>query len=118
MAAFLHSLRHSLNEKVVHIYTDNKACKYMLINVRAKLSRPNLQVIINEMRKICTQHEIIPWAEHVPGKQNIIPDALCKNEPIPDNLVHTCIILISATNSVQLAAVSCRDVVINEKHLC
>ena len=37
--AILTLLRHFLNEKVVYIYTDNNACKYMLINVRAKLTR-------------------------------------------------------------------------------
>ena len=26
---FLHSLRYSLNKKVVHIYTDNEDCKYI-----------------------------------------------------------------------------------------
>ena len=46
------SLRHSLNEKVVYIHTDSEACKCMLINMRAKLSRPDLQLIINETGKI------------------------------------------------------------------
>ena len=72
----------------------------MLIDVRAKLSQPDLQLIINEIGKICLQHEIIPCVEHIPGKQNIIPDALNEIKPIPDNLVHNCTILISATNSV------------------
>ena len=89
----LHSLRHSLNEKVVYIYTDSKACKYMLINMRSKLSRPDLQLIINEMRKTCLQHEMIPCVEHIPGIQNIIPDALSRNGPIPNNLVHNCTIV-------------------------
>ena len=47
--------------------------------------------------------------EHVPGKQNIIPDALSRNKHIPDNLV---------TNAVQLAAGSCRIMIMNEKHSC
>ena len=90
----------------------------MLINMRAKLSRSDLQLIINEICKICTQHEMIPWVEHIPSKQNIIPDALSRNKRIPDNLVHNCTILTSATDSVQLAADLCRDISINKKHLC
>ena len=115
--AFLHSLRHSLNEKVVHVYTDNEACKCSLVNMRAKLSRPDLHLNINEMCKICMHHEINPQVEHIPGKQNILPDALSRNEPIPDNPAYNCAILTSATNSAQLAADVCRNMVINEKHL-
>ena len=87
----------------------------MLINMRAKLSRPDLQLIINEMCKICIQHEIIPLVEDIASKQNIIPDALSRNKPIPDDLVHNCTILTSATPSVQLAADLCHDIVTNEK---
>ena len=72
----------------------------MLINVRSKLSRPDLQLIINEMCKICVQHGMIPWVEHIPGKQHIIPDAFRRNKPVPDNLIHNCTISISAANSV------------------
>ena len=86
--------------------------------MREKLSRPDLQLIINETCKICIQHEIIPWVEHTPGEQNIILVALSKNEPILDNLFHNCTILTSATESVQLTADSCRDMVINKKHSC
>ena len=68
------------------------------------------------MCKICVQHEVIPWVEHVPDKQNIIPDVLSRNKPIPDSLVHNWTILTSTTNSVQLKADLCRDIVINEKH--
>ena len=76
MFAFLHSLRHSPNKKVIHIYTNNEAC-----NMRAKLSRPDLQLIMNEIYKICKQHEIIPWLEQILGKQNIIPARLAKIVP-------------------------------------
>ena len=75
-------------------------------------------LMINEICKICKQHEILPWVEHIPGKQNAIPDALGRNEPIPDDMNPDCTVLTSATNSVQLAADSCRDMVKNEKHSC
>ena len=47
----------------------------MLINMRAKLSRPDIQLIINEIGKFCAQYENVPWLKHIPSKQNIIPDA-------------------------------------------
>ena len=47
----------------------------------------------------------------------MIPDALSRNKPTPDSLVYNCTILTSTTICAQLAAVSCRDTIINEKHL-
>ena len=90
----------------------------MLINARAKLNRLDLQLISNEMCKICIQHEMTPWVEHLPSKQNIIPDVLSKNKHITDDLVHNCTNLTSATDSVQLAVDLCRDVMMNEIHSC
>ena len=115
--SFLHSLRHTLKQKVVHIFTDNEACKYMLISMRAKLNRPDLQILINEICKICIQYEIIPWIDHIPGKKNIIPDALSRNKSIPYKLSNKCTNRISATNSLQLAANLCKNIIINKKYL-
>ena len=115
--SFIHSLRHSLKGKVVHIYTDNEACKYMLIKMRAKLKRPDLQVIINEICKIFIEFEIVPWIEHIPGKDNIIPDALSRNKDIPHDLLIKCTNRISATSSIQLAADLCKNIIINKKYL-
>ena len=53
MFAFLHSLRHSLNKKVVPIFTDNEERRHVIINMPAKLSRPDLQLIIKEKCRIC-----------------------------------------------------------------
>ena len=115
--AFLQSLRHSLKKKEVYIYTDSEPFKYMLINMRAKLKRPDLQLQINEMRKICVEPEIIPQVEHIPGKQTVIPNALTRNEPIPDNLAHNGTNITSATNSVQVAADLCCNILIDEEQL-
>ena len=115
--SFIHSLRHSLKGKVVHIYTDNEACKYMLIKMRAKLRRPDLQLLINELCKIFIEYEIISWIEHIPGKDNIIPDALSRNKDVPSDLRFKCTNRISTTSSIQLAADLCKNIVINRKHL-
>ena len=55
--------------------------------------------------------------EHIPGKQNKIPDALSRNKPIPNDLQYKCIQKIDTTQSVQLAANLCRDIIIKNKHL-
>ena len=114
---FVHALRFSLSKKVTHIFTDNEACKYMLINMRSKLSRPDLQCIINEICKLCIEFAIIPWVEHIPGKQNTIPDALSRNKPIPFHLSNKCITRIPTTASVQMAANLCKNILINNKLL-
>ena len=49
-----------IGSKVIYIYMNNEACKCMLINMQAKLSLTDLQLIISEMCKICLQLEIIP----------------------------------------------------------
>ena len=88
----------------------------MLIKMRAKLRRPDLQLLINELCKIFIEYEIIPWIEHIPGKENIIPDALSRNTDISSNLRFKCTNRILATSSIQLAADLCKTIVINRKH--
>ena len=61
----------------------------MLINMQAKLSRPDLQLIINQTCKISVQPDIVSWVEHIPGKQNAMPDVSSRNKTISDNLVHS-----------------------------
>ena len=114
---FIHALKDTLHSKVLHVFTDNEACKYMLINMRSKLTRPDLQCIINEICKILIKNAIILWIEHIPGKQNIIPDALSRNKPIPTPLSHKCTKQIDTTQSVQLASDLCKNIIINIKHL-
>ena len=115
--SFIHALRFSLQHKVVHAFTDNEACKYMLINMRSKLTRPDLQLVINEICKILIEFGIILWMEHIPGKENIIPDSLSRYKPIPSHLIHNCYNQIDTTQSLQLASNICKNVIINIKHL-
>ena len=115
--SFIHAMRVSLQNKVVHVFTDNESCKYMLISMRSKLTRPDLQCIINEICKILIKFAIILWVEHIPGKQNIIPDTLSRYKPIPTHLVHNCKTKLDTKKSTQLAATLCKNILININHL-
>ena len=116
---FVHALRHHLKQKVVHIYTDNEPVKFMLISMRSKLYRPDLQILINKICKYSIKYQFHLWIEHIPGKNNIIPDALSRNFVNPfksDN--HTIYNKqINTTDSLQYASNLCKDIKINEKHL-
>ena len=85
--------------------------------MRSKLTRPDLQCIINEICKIFIEYNIVPWIEHIPGKKNIIPDALSRDKPIATHLIQKCTIKINANNAIQRAANLCKDIVINNKYL-
>ena len=115
--AFLESIKLNLKNKTIHIYTDNEACKFMLINMRSKLSRPDLQSIINQICKIFIEFAINPWVEHISGKLNIIPDALSRDKPIPINLSSKCTIQIDARDAIQNASNICKNILIKNKFL-
>ena len=67
-----------LNDTLIEIFTDNVACKYMLINMTAKLTRPDLQILINDICKLCVRRRVLLWMEHIPGVENKIADALSR----------------------------------------
>ena len=85
--------------------------------MRSKLTRPDLQSIINQICKIFIEFAITPWVEHIPGKLNIIPDSLSRNKQIPSNLRHKCTNQIDVHNAIQIASDLCKDIVINNKFL-
>ena len=89
----------------------------MLISMRSKLSRPDLQSIINQICKIFIEHAITPWIEHIPGKLNTIPDALSRDQHIPTDLAHKCSIEINARDAIQNASDLCKNIIIKNKFL-
>ena len=113
----IYSLRNECKNKVLHVYTDNEGCKYMLINMRCDLRRPDLQAIINEICKICIEYAIIPWFEHIPGKDNVIADALSRYKPNPFNSAAKYNKQINTTAALQYASDLCRDIAIKPKLL-
>ena len=74
------STRHgsAINDSLIEVFTDNVACKYMLINMTAKLTRPDLQILIDEICKLCVTRRIHLWMEHIPGDENKVADALSR----------------------------------------
>ena len=71
-------LGHSIEDSLIEIFTDNEACKYMLINMTAKLGRPDLQTLINNICEFCIRRRVHLWMEHIPGSENLIADALSR----------------------------------------
>ena len=63
------SLQQSLLHKVIHIFTDNEAVKYMLIKMRSDLKRPDLQSLINEICKSSIDYQFNMWIEYSRGGQ-------------------------------------------------
>ena len=68
----------ALNDTLIEIFTDNIACKYMLINMTAKLTRPDLQILINDICKLCCDRRMHLWMEHIAGEDNKVADALSR----------------------------------------
>ena len=54
------------------------ACKFMLINMRSKLYRPDLQIMINDICMLLLSLRWLPRFEHIKGKLNITADALSR----------------------------------------
>ena len=85
ISGYLHlpdSMKKRLRNKTVHTFMDNESCKYKKL-IHAVHIRPDLQTLINEICKICIKYAIVPWFEHIPGKDNVMPDALSRNKKHP-----------------------------------
>lgn len=55
------------------------ACKYMLINMRSKLSRPDLQILINSICGACIEYHFNIWMDWISTKDNYTADNLSRN---------------------------------------
>ena len=84
--AMISALRENLGDKLQYqtlaIFTDNEACKWMLMSMSSRLYRPDLQVLINDICRLCIKYRFHIWIQHVEGKKNIIADALSRFLPV------------------------------------
>ena len=67
-----------LNDTLIEVFTDNIACKFMLINMTSLLARPDLQILINDICELCVRRRVHLWMEHIPGDDNKVADALSR----------------------------------------
>ena len=74
----IHALQDKLDRKWIHVFTDNDSVKWMLIKMRSRLSRPDLQILINKICEILLKRRIELWIDHIPGEDNVCADALSR----------------------------------------
>ena len=107
---FIHHSAPSLRNKTVHIYTDNIAVKYMLIKMRSKLKRPDLQILINTICKLSIEYQFHIWIDHIEGQLNVIADALSRFEDVSqydDDLINE----LDTLPSLVIAFDLCKNIV-------
>jgi len=99
------TLGNDIMDKSIHLFTDSEACKYMLISMRSKLYRPDLQILINKICLLLLDTRINFRIDHIPGKQNIYADNLSRYTLNPlgsqSHIFHT---RIDALQSLQSAS--------------
>ena len=113
----LHKIQNELMNKVVHVFTDNEAVKWMLINMRSPLYRPDLQILINRICQILIKFKIHLWMEYINTKENIIADALSRYHAEPFATTTKTYSQIDATSFLQAASNLSREFKVKNKYL-
>ena len=114
----IHCLQGELSGKSVHIYTDNDPVKWMLIKMRSRLARPDLQIIINKICEILLEQHIEIWIDHIPGEENKCADALSRYFPNPLASAPFAVSKhCNAIDSLQLASDLAAQTDVKEKYL-
>ena len=67
-----------LVDKNIRVWTDNMSCKWWLQKMSAKIYRPDVQAMINQICDLCIVLRLHLWMDHIPGKDNIVADALSR----------------------------------------
>ena len=114
----IHSLQAQLSRKFVHVYTDNDAVKWMLIKMRSRLARPDLQIVINKICEILLAQHIDLWIDYIPGKENTCADALSRYFTAPLSTAPFPVSnKLDATKSLQLASDLAARTKVKEQYL-
>ena len=113
----LHALQKEINNNVVHLYTDNMGVKWMLINMRSKLYRPDLQVLINEICKLCITTKCHLWMEYISTTDNVIADSLSRYKANPFKNETRYTHKINAASWLQKASNLTKNIKIKHKYL-
>ena len=76
-------LRDKFYDLNIQVFTDNMSCKWMLRKMTAKIYRPDLQVLINDICDMFIDKRTIARFQFIQGKENIYADALSRYFPNP-----------------------------------
>lgn len=80
VSVLMHLMRHLLVNKSVAMYIDNENSKAAFIKKKAKAKRKEINRLLRATCYDACRHQFKYWVLRVPTKENIIADALSRNE--------------------------------------